>query len=63
MPDYRQPLVHETFLRDASELLLKKCLLGNTWTVMLSAGLNLQSHNGVLPVRKGLIFYHVATYC
>ena len=38
----------------ASELQenIEKCFLGTTWTVILSACSNLQSHTGVLPVAK-----------
>ena len=32
----------------------KKCFLGTTWAVMLSADLNLQRYIAVLPVAKGL---------
>ena len=32
--------------------ILKKCIVGTTWTAMLSIGSNLQSHTGVLPVAK-----------
>ena len=41
----------------ASELLENiEEIYGTTWTVMLSAGLNLQSHTGMLPVEMGLIY-------
>ena len=33
---------------------MKKCLLGTTYIVMSSAVSNLETHNGVLSVAKGL---------
>ena len=46
-------LVYEILLQDFL-VILKKCFLGTTWMVTLSAGHKVQPHTGVLPVVKGL---------